>query len=292
MINSHICIVGLGLMGGSLAKALHGKVTRLTGIDLDAATRQAALADGVCDLVTGDLSAGMQAADLLILATPVRTILHLLQELPRIRASGCLVLDLGSTKQAICEAMSALPPSFSAIGGHPMCGKEAAGYQAATPELYQRRVFVLVRTGRTTTTVETLALEVIAAMGAAPVYLFPEEHDRLVAAVSHLPYILANALLQRSAAEDPAAWRLSASGFRDVTRLAGSDPRMILDILLTNRQAVAAQLAAFQEELGEVARLLDDSGSEAALLEWLEAGQRLFLSHRRQKSGRPEEADA
>ncbi len=260
-------------MGGSLALALRGKVGRLTAVDSHAATRQQALQQNLVEGITADFITAARAADLLIFATPVRTILHLLKQLPAIRPDGCLVLDVGSTKAGISAAMSDLPESFAAIGGHPMCGKETAGLTAAVPDLYEGQTFILCKNGRTTPQIEGLAKEIVAAVGAQPLWLLPEEHDRLVAAVSHLPYLVAATLMQTAVAlHDERAWPVSASGFRDTSRLAGSDPYMMRDILLTNKTAVLEQLARYQAHLQEVTDLLQ-TGDETELAAWLQEKQ-------------------
>lgn len=278
-----VCIVGLGLMGGSLALALRGKVGRLTAVDTHAATRQQALQQNLVDSITADFAA-VREADLIILATPVRTILKLLAQLPNIRPDGCLVLDIGSTKADICTAMSDLPPQFEAIGGHPMCGKETAGLTAAVSDLYEGQTFILCKNGRSTPQIESIAQEIIAAIGARPLWLQPEEHDRLVAAVSHLPYLVAATLMHTAVAlDDERVWPVSASGFRDTSRLAGSDPYMMRDILLTNKTAVLEQLAQYQAHLREVIELLQ-TADEMALAAWLQEKQAERQMYLRQKS--------
>ena len=270
-------------MGGSLAKALKGHVRQIIGVDQHAATRQLALADGVVDIVTSSLVSGTRAADLVVLATPVHTILRILAELPQIRPDGCLVIDLGSTKEEICAAMSALPASFAAIGGHPMCGKEKAGYHAADAELFLRQTFILSRNDRTTRQIEEIALSLVDHIEAKPMFLPANEHDQLVAVASHLPYLISAALMHRAAdMDDERIWPVSASGFRDTTRLAGSDPRMMLEILLTNRAAVLSQLAQYKADLEGMIKLLDDK-NETALASWLEAAQQEYVAYRRQK---------
>ncbi len=275
-----VCIVGLGLMGGSLAMALRGRVSTIIGVDANADTRQMALEQQIVHQATADLAEGIRHADLLILATPVRSILQLLAELPRLRPDGCLVLDIGSTKQVICDAMTALPDSFQAIGGHPMCGRETAGLAAATADLYQGHTFILCRHGRTTAAVEAVALNLIATIGSRPLFLSPQDHDVAVAAVSHLPYLVAAALIDQS---DEKHWPVSASGFRDTTRLAGTDPRMILDVLLTNREAVLVGLQAYQGELSQVAEWLA-AADETALLEWVQNVNGRYQEYRRQRT--------
>jgi prephenate dehydrogenase len=280
-----ITIAGLGLMGGSLALALRPYTPHLTAVDPDPTTRQTALSQGLVDAATDNLAEGIKAADLLILAAPVRAILAQLAELPGCKPDGCLLLDLGSTKQAICQAMSALPPSFQAIGGHPMCGRETSGLSAATADLYHTKTFILCPTARTTPAVEQIALELVTAIGSRPLWLDPAEHDQMVAAVSHLPYLLSAAFMQQAAALariDQRLWPVSASGFRDTARLAGSNPAVMLDILLTNRAAVLSQLEQYQQKLAMIAALLQ-AGDETAARDWLEAAQADY-NHYRQTS--------
>ncbi|MDT8306901.1 MAG: prephenate dehydrogenase/arogenate dehydrogenase family protein, partial [Anaerolineae bacterium] len=131
-----VAIVGLGLMGGSLALALRPHGVRLVAVEPDEATRRLALEQAVVDRATDVLADGLAGADLVVLAAPVRAILNLLAALPGACPAGCTVLDLGSTKSAVVAAMDRLPPSFAAVGGHPMCGKETAGFAAADQNLY------------------------------------------------------------------------------------------------------------------------------------------------------------
>jgi prephenate dehydrogenase len=273
-------IVGLGLMGGSLALALRGRVAGLIGVERQPDTRHAARRDGVVDVAVEAL-ADAPPVDLLVLATPVRVILDTLGQLPATRPGGCAVLDLGSTKRAVLAAMDALSPAFSAIGGHPMCGKETTGLAAASAELYQGQTFILCPAHRTTPAVEAVALGLIRAIGARPLLMDAAEHDALVAAVSHLPAVLSAALMRLAA--DERQWAVSASGFRDVARLAGSDPRMMLDILLTNRDALLDALDGYEIELSSLRRALAD-GDEAAVADWLAGAQVRYAAYRRHKS--------
>ena len=273
-------ILGLGLMGGSLALALRGRVAGLAAVERQADSRQAALRDHIVDEAVESL-ADLPPVDLLVLAVPVRVIVDTLARLFETRPDGAAVLDLGSTKRAVVAAMDALPPSFAAIGGHPMCGKETAGLGAATAGLYRDQTFVLCPTRRTTTDLENTARALIAAIGARPLVMDAPQHDAAVAAVSHLPAILSAALM-RSAADEH-LWPVSASGFRDVARLAGSDPRMMVDILLTNRDAVLNSLAGFESELFALRAALEGA-DETALTEWLAAAQISYAAYRRFKS--------
>ena len=258
-------------MGGSLALALRQArwADRLIGVDRDAAMLAAAEAAGAIDVGTADLAAGVGAADVVLLATPVRTILRLLPEVGRHARPGTLILDLGSTKLQICRVMIGLPEGLEPVGGHPMCGKEVAGFGAAEATLFQQRPFVLCPVSRTSPAALELARSLALAVGARPMVLDPAIHDRAVGAISHLPYALAVTLMSIvNPGRTPAAWSLAASGFRDTSRVAGSDVNMMLDILLTNRDAVLEWLDAFAVPLAELRAELDRA-DEAALRERL-----------------------
>lgn len=268
-------------MGGSLAMALRPYLPHLTLVDTNPHTLQQA--QPWADVITADFATGIASADWIILATPARTILHLLAELPTLKPTGCLVLDLGSTKAEICQAMEQLPGTFQAIGGHPMCGKETAGFAAATPSLFQNQTFILCHTSRTTSQLEQLTLEMLSWLGASPLFLPPALHDELVAAVSHLPYVVSAVLMQTIATQhNPQAWQVSASGFRDTTRLAGSDPHMMLDILLMNKTAVLAHIDQYQNHLETLKHLLQNS-QEHELADWLANTQHLYEAYRSQR---------
>ncbi|MFO7679361.1 MAG: prephenate dehydrogenase [Chloroflexota bacterium] len=294
MWQTKVSIVGLGLMGGSLALAIRlaqrsGQQplpqlpfpAHITIVDTDAQTRQAAAR--LADVVTADFAEGVREAELVILATPVRTVLALLEKLAEVRPQGCMVLDLGSTKRDICAAMAALPEGFEALGGHPMCGKETGGFGSATPDLYRDKTFVLCRTDRTSERVEQTVLDLLRIVGAKPLFLPPEVHDEMVAAISHLPYVAAGSLMRTAAAlADDRLWTVSASGFRDTSRVSGTDSRMMLDILLTNKTAVLQQLRRYQDEITAVTALLEE-GDEMALAAWLAQTQQAYAAYRKKK---------
>lgn len=280
-----VTIVGLGMMGGSLAMALRPHVAHLTAVDVDEATREMALDTDLVDRATVDLEGGVRDADLLILAVPVGSIISILGQVPALRPDGCLVLDLGSTKGAICRAMGRLPQSFEALGGHPMCGKEVSGLRAAEADLYREQTFVLCRTRRTTPRAEAVCRAVVESVGATPLFLEPADHDRLVAVVSHLPYFVASLLMQRAAEaarEDARIWPVSASGFRDTSRLSGSGPEMFLDIVRTNREAILEQLYAYRGQLQEVIHLLQE-GDDEAVRSWMAARHEEHQAYRRER---------
>lgn len=256
----HLAIVGLGLMGGSLALALRPHADFITGVDLSPEAREYALCHKIVDATTDDLKAGVAEADTVVLAAPVRTIITIVDK--RIGAylrSNTLLIDIGSTKQDICEAMGKLPIGIQAVGGHPMTGKEHSGIEASEATLYQGKPFVLCPTRRTTPATRLRALGLLEEIGAVPIEMEAKRHDRVVAAISHLPYLLSAALVATVAQEgktDDAVWKLAAGGFRDTSRLAAQDIHMMGDILSTNTEAVATLLALFRMQLAILEAML------------------------------------
>jgi prephenate dehydrogenase len=187
--------------------------------------------------------------------------------------------------------MQRLPPGVIPIGGHPMCGKETGGIQNADPALFEGRPFVLCPLERTSPAALALVHALVAAIGAYPLRVDAARHDVLAALVSHLPYAAAVALMRAALHEnDDLAWQMAASGFRDTTRLAASDLRMMVDILLTNREAILETLDSFQGELNSL-RAAIGSGDADRLHQTLEAAQarraRMFPSGPEGEARRP-----
>ena len=261
----HIVIVGLGLMGGSLAAALRGRCRVVTGIARRAEAVAWAIENDLIDRGTTDWKEFLPDADIVILATPVRIILRQIGEIGPLLADGCVLVDLGSTKQQILEAMNNLPQHVEPLGAHPMCGKELSGLEAAEATLYEGCTFILSPLERTSSEALELARSMIQALGATPLILDGARQDRLVATLSHLPYLLACSLVQTADATtsaDPAAWEIVAGGYRDTTRVAGSDVSMMLDILTTNRRAVLDAAATFRDKLENLTGLLEDEDED------------------------------
>lgn len=287
-----VAIVGLGLMGGSLALALRGKVARVVGVDVNPAGLAYAFANNMIDFGTTDLAEGVREADVVVLATPVRAIVGLLAEVVVARPGGVAILDLGSTKGEICRAMAQLPSQFEAVGGHPMCGKEVGGVEQAEGDLYVGKTFVLSRPGIGDSgewavgSEASWAVDLVKAIGAEPLVLEAALHDRLVALSSHVPYLVAALLMKQAAALEASGervWSVAAGGFRDTTRLAGSDPTMLRDIVLTNRPGILTHLHTYQQNLTDLIALLENA-DEAALTDWLNSRQ---TEHRLYRATKP-----
>jgi prephenate dehydrogenase len=260
-----VAIVGLGLMGGSLAGALRAECAAVVGVARREATVEAALEMGLVDQATTDPRAALPEADVVVLATPVRVILRQLAEVAPLLREGCLLMDLGSTKAQIVAEMAKLPPHVQPLGGHPMCGKETSGIEVADPTLYQGRTFILSPLERTSPEALALGKALARAAGALPLVVEGARQDFLVGTVSHLPYLLACALVRvadSSTSHDPLMWKIVAGGFRDTSRVAGSDVTMMLDILMTNQRQVGQALHACIGQLQRLVRLVEDGDEE------------------------------
>ena len=277
LTRSRVALVGLGLMAGSMGLALRERhaCQEVIGIARRPETCAEARAMGAVDWATGDLAEGVQNADIVVLATPVRVILRQIREIGPLLRPGTLLLDIGSTKTEVFRAMSRLPDGVQPLGGHPMCGKEMSGLSAADVTLYDDAPFILVPLPHTTERALALGEALARAVRARPIVLAPRRHDRLVAAISHMPYLAAATLVRTAmsvAERDDQVWELVAGGFRDTSRVAASDVTMMLDILLTNRQAVADMMARFRRQLDTLDDLLA-SEDETALRAWLQTAQ-------------------
>ncbi|MDQ4074750.1 MAG: prephenate dehydrogenase [Chloroflexota bacterium] len=265
-----LAILGLGLIGGSVALAVRtrGLAREIVSFDPNVQAIADASAAGIIEQGFSSPELAVDGADGVILAAPVRAILQLLSAIGPMLPSGTFVLDLGSTKREIVAAMDQLPSHVSAVSGHPMAGKESSGLGAADPDLFVGAPFALCATARTNEVARERAERVVTELGACPLWLDAESHDSAVARISHLPYLL-SAILVHAAAPDGVTRRLAATGYRDTSRLALSDPTMMLDILLTNRAPLRDALADARAALDRLDTLLS-SADEAGLRAWME----------------------
>ncbi len=265
-----VAVVGLGLMGGSLALGLRGYCREILAVEPDPATRELALRERIVSAISADPADILPQADLVVLAAPVGTILDLIPRLPSWHPGNAVILDLGSTKNLICQELEKLPGRFEVVGGHPMCGKAVGGLQHAEATLFQGTPFAFTLLSNTSDRAVRLVQELSMILGAYPVWTGPNTHDSWVAATSHLPYLLASALAL--ATPDEAA-QLVGPGFRSTTRLASSPSSVMLSILATNPEHVLAAIARFQQELAQLEACLRQ-GDLAELKAYLDRAAR------------------
>ncbi|NLX08064.1 MAG: prephenate dehydrogenase [Chloroflexi bacterium] len=267
-------IVGLGLMGGSLALALRDHVARLTAQDIEPGILIAAQETRVID------AAGSTAeADIVILATPADHIIRLIPTLEL--RPGALVIDLGSTKTRICDQLDRLPDGVLAVGGHPLCGLAENGYRNAIGTLYRRARFVLCETTRTTAEACALAEALVRACQAIPIWMDRTQHDHLTAITSHLPHLLSFGLMRLAmqvATEDNNLYELAAGGFDGATRLARTSESMVTGMLSTNAEQLRAVTARLRDQLDAIDALLDDPGALQAELAMIVAARRSYTA--------------
>lgn len=277
--DANISIIGLGLMGGSLALSLKPRCRRLSAYDPDQATLELARRQEIVHLAEDDPAKILADADLVILACPVPAILDWLRRLPDYIQHPCIVLDIGSTKRTIVAALDSLPSNFDPIGGHPICGRERLSLENAERFLYREAPFVLTPLLRTSEHARSAALQIIEVLGANPIWLGADEHDQILASTSHLPYLLSSAL---ALVTPDGAAPLVGPGFRSSARLAGTPSSMMLGVLRSNRDNVLDVLDHLQEQIASIksALILGDFVSLQKNLDAARAHyQRLVTDH-------------
>lgn len=251
---SQVTVIGPGLIGGSFARALRqaDAVKLIVGVDRNPENLADALRLGVIDVAADSIKAGVAGADLVFIAVPVRSISGVVAEITPFLKPGCIVTDGGSVKDEIVMACEPLMPiGCHFVGGHPIAGTEHSGAAAAFAELFQGRRCILTPTLSTDSAALELTRKAWELAGSRVEFMDAQTHDRVFAAVSHLPHMVAYALVHavdRSAEEEENILAFSAGGFRDFTRIASSDPVMWRDIALMNRNALLDMLDRYTVE--------------------------------------------
>jgi len=267
---NRLVIAGVGLIGGSLAAALKqaGVVNEVIGLGRRRETLEQARKLGLIDVI-GDSAEVVGVSDLVILAMPVAQTASVLASIKPYLHEKTILTDVGSTKSdVIATARQVLGNRYARfVPGHPIAGAEKNGPQAARPDLFQGKNVVLCPESDTDQDAVAIVDAVWKSTGANVLSMTAPRHDRIFAAVSHLPHLAAFALVDDLASRKEAAdyFRFAASGFRDFTRIAGSSPEMWRDIVLANREALLDELSAYLNKLGEITAALDKR--DAAALE-------------------------
>lgn len=256
-----LAIVGVGLLGGSVAKAVRarGAAREIVGVGRDLTRLQPAVADGAVDRITTNLAEGVRGADVVILGATVLANDALLPAVWAAVPPGACITDVGSTKRSIvreAERLAAERGDVHFVGSHPMAGAEKSGYAVARADLFERATVVVTPTKQGAEAATDTVTGLWRTLGARVVVWDAEAHDRGVAAISHLPHVVAWALVDAVDRYEPAALDIVAGGFRDTTRIAAADPTVWREILLANRDEVAVSLGAFREALADLERLI------------------------------------
>jgi prephenate dehydrogenase len=263
-----IAIIGLGLIGGSIGLALkqaNWRNAELIGYARRSETASLARKSGAVDRVEPDLSKAVKSADIIIVATPVLTVKDVFRQISPDLSEGSIVTDAASTKlEVIRWAQELLPSRTNFVGGHPMAGKETSSIKAATADLFRKCTYCLTPLPQTKPAALRTMKGMVKALGAVPLIIEAEEHDRLVAGISHLPLLLSAALVLATTQNPswPRMSRLAATGYRDLTRLASGNPELGAHICLSNQDAIVSWIDTFIEELQKLRKLVADGSEE------------------------------
>ena len=251
---ANVAVIGLGLMGGSMALALRDHCRQLKGLDVDPDTLSLAEQMNLVQIASSDPRVVLNDADLVILACPVPAILSWLEQLPAYIQQPCVVIDLGSSKRTILTGMQELPLNFDPIGAHPICGKETLSLRSAESSLYKDTLFVITPLQRSGLDANQAAKQLVEVLEARMVLEDAIQHDAALAATSHLPYLISSALALATPLE---TGRFVGPGFRSTARLAGTPASMMLGVLETNRDQVLERLKDFQSALDQLEHALE-----------------------------------
>lgn len=267
---AHVVVIGLGLIGGSLARDLRRCGHRVTACGRDATRLAPAVGLGIVDAVEADWQAAVASADIVVLGVPVGGTREVYARIHPHLAADAVVMDVGSTKCSVVRELKALCGQLPAhfVPAHPIAGTEHSGFAASLEGMFAGRTVVLTPTADTDPAATARVTALWQEVGARVLTLTPEQHDAALALTSHLPQMLAYTLMGQFA-EAPGAplAPLVGSGFRSMTRLAGSDPVMWRDVSLANRAQLSLALRRYMERLGELAAAVD--AGDAARLEKL-----------------------
>lgn len=280
-------LIGVGLIGGSLGMALRarGLAREVVGIMRAEPAIAHAQQRGAIDRGTMDPAAGVQDADLVVLAVPPEHVVPMAERVVPHLARGALLTDVASVKAGIVRSIDALlPPARSAIfvGGHPMAGNEGQGIAAADPRLFEGAAYLITPAPRTSRAAVDRLAELARGIGAVPVEMAPDAHDHAVALVSHLPYLVAAALVGATGEAAPAV----GPAFLGATRVAGSPVPLWAQICRLNREQIRAALRAFREELARLEAAIGDGDRLDALLEAARAARRRLGETQQRAGGR------
>jgi len=264
----NITIIGLGLIGGSLALSLKkfNNDFFITGYDNEAEATNIAIYRKIIDKAALNYKEAVKDADLVIIATPVRLIVEVANEIKDSLKKGAIVTDVGSAKLNIVEKMhNILPEDVIFIGGHPMTGSENEGVLSARNDLFVNSFYILTPTDNTKTEALAALHSLFTKIGAKVITISPQEHDKIVALISHLPHVLSTnlvALIDDKQKQLNNLFKLCAGGFRDMTRIAASNPKMWLDISFENKNEIISALNDYIDYLNKFKESLINDDEE------------------------------
>lgn len=255
-----IGILGLGLIGGCLGFDLRSQGYNVVGVSRQESTCQKAISAGIVNQAGQDLSL-LASTEVVFVCTPIGLIVPQVKELTSHLSKSTIITDVGSVKTPIVSAITPIWENF--LGGHPMAGKTEVGIDAAEPHLFVNRPYVLTPTDTTPNHLVTIVEEIVRSLGANIYYCKPDQHDRAVSWISHLPVIVSASLIAACLSEtDPEIAQLAenfaSSGFRDTSRVGGGNPELGVMMAEYNRQALLYSLHQYREKLDEFIKMIDE----------------------------------
>lgn len=275
-----VTVIGVGLLGASFAKACKGRglVDQITGYGRNSENLRKAKDLKIIDHYSGDLSEAVSDADLVLLCTPVSTIVPLIQSLVSQLAPGTIITDVGSVKESVVHrADKLIPEDIFFVGSHPIAGGENSGLESSTASLYQGAKCIVTPTEKTDKTALKKIYALWHALGMNVISLSAEEHDFIFGAVSHLPHIVAYALMNTlgdlKTPSNLEVTKFSGAGLRDITRIASSDPVMWRDICLSNRKHSLNLINRFQNKLEEIRNTIERGDGQELEKEFVAANK-------------------
>lgn len=286
-----IAISGVGLIGGSLAKALKEKkiVGEILGVGRNAERLQRAREEGIIDSYAAHIDATLGGVDAVVVATPVGMIVDLTKKMLPFLKKGTIITDVGSVKKAIVrEVGQFIPDTLHFVGAHPIAGTENSGFEASFATLFENSTCILTPVSTTSPGAVTKIKELWSRVGSQVVNMDCDRHDEILAAVSHLPHVIAysmvNCLLKREGFEQ-IILSFSAGGFKDFTRIAASHSEMWRDIILMNRDKVLPAIELFQDYLNELKEAIEKGDGEKLFAEFQKS--RTFKRLMKEKEATP-----
>jgi prephenate dehydrogenase len=268
MADKKVCIIGLGLIGGSLARALKERlaVNRIIAVDINAENLNTAIKEGYIKEGYIQLSSSVYDSDIIFICTPVKSAIEYIKLLHKHVKPGCILTDVASTKNEITDCINLLdnPPCF--VGGHPMAGTEKTGFSSGFAHLFENAYYILTPAKSTTESSINTMTDLVEGIGAIPVKLDAQEHDKIAATISHMPHVIASALVnvvRESGSNDAKMQLLAAGGFKDITRIASSSPQMWENIVLSNKEKIKTVLDKFVESIDRFIEYIENDDSSS-----------------------------
>ena len=270
MLFKKVTVVGLGLIGGSLAWALKqsGKVEEVSGVDIEEKTLRYAIRQGIVDNGSRSIQESIEGSQIVVIATHVGLIPMIAKAIIGCSAPETILTDVGSVKSSVIEEIeSFIPPEYSFVGGHPISGTEHSGITFSNPNLFNSKRCILTPTSKTSLSALNKVKSLWEAIGATVLTMDPETHDRVFAFVSHLPHAVAYTLINTVASEREPENILSfaGGGLKDFTRISESSPEMWSEILIANRKHLLDSIQAFKEEIERLHLAIENNDLQALM---------------------------